>query len=173
MQPQATVKIPYKLTNDEEFITDVAIYNYTEKSVAITCTEHFGRAFTEQLKTIASYNPKLKIGKGWILSNSKYPALQELTAKIRAFEIKGAIPPVYRRKSVCLCAPIIEPSIITSFKNIISLLAEEKESKTVYTTPEHTYVWGKKDDVFSTIVSMQKEIINQFDMGEKCIVITN
>jgi len=173
MQPSATTKIKYILTNDEEFVTDIAIYTYTEKSIAFTCSEHFGKSFSEQLKVIASYNPKLKIGKGWVLSNLKYPALQELTGKINAGEIKGAIPPVYRRKSVCLCAPLIEPSIVTSFKNIISLLGEEKENKTVYITPEHTYIWGKKDEVFSAVVGMEKEILNQFDMGEKCIIITN
>jgi hypothetical protein len=174
MQPAASVKVNYILTNDEVFETDIIVYAYTEKSIAFTCSEHFGKAFSEYLKEVASYNPKLKIGKGWVLSNPKYPKLQEIIAKICDKQIKGIIPVVYnRRKSVELVAPIIEPSIITNFKNLINNLNEETESKNIYVNQDKTYIWGKKDEVLSTAVGMDKNILYEFNFGEKCIIITN
>jgi hypothetical protein len=174
MQPAANVKVNYILLNDEVFETEIVVYAYTEKSIAFTCSEHFGKAFSEYLKDIASYNPKLKIGKGWVLSNPKYPKLQELIAKISDKQIKGAIPTLYnRRKSVELVAPIVEPSIITNFKNLIENLNEEKENKTIYVNQDKTYIWGKKDEVLATVVGMDKNILQEFNFGDKCIVITN
>lgn len=172
MQPAATVKINYMLVNDEVFDSDISIYTYTEKSVAMTCNEHFGKAFLEYLKEIGKYNPNLKIGKGWILSVSKYKELQNLIAKISDKQIKGAIPVVYRRKSVELVAPIIEPMVVLNFKNLISELTNEKESKNIFTTQDNTYIWGSKIEVQNILTNMNKEAITTFTLNDKCIVVT-
>lgn len=171
MKPAATVKISYLLTNDEKFETEINIYTYTTKSVAITCTEHFGRAFSEELKAIASYNPKLSIGKGWVLSNLKYPTLQTLISHISEGKVKGAVPPETRRRSVTLLPPIIEPPIVHNFKNIISVLSEVKEGKTVFVNNEHTYIWGKRDDVYATVLAMSKTVVMEFISGDNVIVV--
>lgn len=171
MKPSATVKIAYILTNDEKFETDINIYTYTPKSIAITCTEHFGKAFSEELKTIASYNPKLSIGKGWVLSNLKYPTLQTLIGHITEGKVKGVVPPEIRRKSVVLLPPIIEPPIVNSFKTIISSLNEIKDGKTVFVNNEHTYIWGKKDSVYAAVLEMTKTVIMEFVSGDNVIVV--
>lgn len=153
--PVAITKVVYKLTNDEVFDSEVKIYKYSEKSVAITASEHFGKAFKTQLSEIGSYNGKLRIGKGWIFSNMKYPALQEIFEKISKEELKGEIPVEYGSKSsVALSAdgPLgpmkTEPALVTLTKQLMGKLSMTTDSnQNVFVDGVHTYVWGGIDKV--------------------------
>jgi hypothetical protein len=173
MNPVAKTKINYTLVNDEVFETPIDIYVYTEKSVAFTCTEHFGRAMAEKLKEVATYNPNLKIGKGWILSNAKYPKLQELMTQVAEAKVKGEVVYEYnRRRSICLPEPLAEPPIISSFKNIMSLLNDDKsENASCYKSGEQMFIWGNKEKVYETVFGMGKTIQTEFAFNDQCIVL--
>ena len=171
MEPAASVKINYTLSNDELFETEVKIYDYTEKSVAVEATEHFGRAFTDKLKDLANYNPKLKFGKGWVLSKKKYPELQKLMTQISEGKIKGNIPPeAPRRRSICMMTPLLEPPIVSSFKNIKTLILESKQPKNVYVCGENSYVWGKKDIVYAHVASNGKKILMEYSLDDNVLI---
>lgn len=174
MNPAASTKINYTLVNDEVFETIIDLYVYTDKSVAFTCTEHFGRAFSKTLTEVANYNPKLKIGKGWVLSNNKYSKLQEMMTQIAEAKIKGELVYDYnRRRSICLPEPLAEPPIVSSFKNIMSLLHQDKTDKAcVYTIEENKiFVWGNKEKVIETVIGLGKQIINEFNFEDQKIVL--
>lgn len=169
--PVITVKISYFLINGEKFDSDIKIYRYTEKSLAFTCSEHFGKSFATHLKEIASYNPKLRIGKGWILSSTKYDKLQELTAKISSQLIKGEIP-YATNKSIHSLPTFTEPPMIVSIKNVLKHLSETKEPSGSYTDLNYNYFWGNKDEILASAILTEKTIIHQISIEDKILILT-
>lgn len=165
-EPSVQVHIVYKLVNDDDFETDIRVYTYSERSIAITTTEHFGKAFKTQLADInGKYNKNLKIGAGWVFSNLKYPALQELIGKITSFEIKGEIPVEYGKKSsfnplngaTGPLGPIpTEPKLISLMKQSLQeLTACSQHSKNIFTDGNgNKYVWGTIETVDTLVKDM-------------------
>jgi hypothetical protein len=161
MEPSSSTKINYKLKNDESFETDIKIYVYTEKSIVMTCSEHFGKSFAEQLKTFGKYNGNLKIGKGWIFANSKYANLQTLISDIISFKIMGEIPYEAKKSESIydISGPLgqlyMENPIVTEFKKFISKLNDVKD-KTVVNSNVLTYILGSVESVNATMEEMNK-----------------
>ena len=157
--PVAVIQIPYKLVNDDDFETEVKVYRYSDKSVAITSSEHFGKAFKEQLSGIGSFNKKLRIGVGWIFAGSKYPALQALMDKIAKFEVKGEIPVDYSAKESKVDGPLgpmpMDPALVSNMKQIIHRLSLTKETeKNIFIDGTNKYVWGTSEKVDGLVKDM-------------------
>ncbi len=90
--------ITYILQNNEEHTATIQITEYSERSIALQGPEHFGKAFTDELiKINGRFNPKLKIGAGWVFSRNKIATLQELLDKINKKEIRGVVPKIYAK----------------------------------------------------------------------------
>jgi hypothetical protein len=68
--------------NSATEVAELKLYDYTEKSVALTTGETFGRAYSHVLKGIGAYNKNLKVGQGWVFAKTKYPDLQKLIGDI-------------------------------------------------------------------------------------------
>lgn len=178
MEPSFTIEINYTLVNNETFDTTMSIYKYSDKCVAMSCSEHFGKSFTENLSTIGSFNPKLKIGKGWVFSNSKYPILNELIQNISEKKIKGKVPIEYSNKNISAAnffSPtnemISDPPMVRNMKMLYSSLKESSmDSKTVHTSGDYTYIWGKRDEVFPHIASLNKSVVSEFNFDDSVIV---
>lgn len=157
-EPVGVTKVLYKLVNDDEFETEIKVYKYTDKSVAITSSEHFGKAFKTSLGEIGSYNKRLRIGTGWIFSNVKYPKLQELIDKILKFELKGEIPIEYSSKeSDGPLGPMpSEPPLVSTMKQMIYKLSLSKENeKNVFLDASNKYVWGTIEKVDELVGEMK------------------
>ncbi len=177
MEPSFTIEVNYMLVNNESFDTSMSIYKYTDKSVAMTCSEHFGKAFTESLSAIGSFNPRLKIGKGWVFSNTKYPILNELVQSISEKKIKGKVPIEYSNKNISASnffSPVdtySDPPLVSNMKMLYSQMKESiLDSKTVHTSGDYTYIWGKRDEVYSHIASLNKNVISEFSFEDTVIV---
>jgi hypothetical protein len=67
---------------------NLSLYDYTEKSVALTTGESFGKSYSHVFKNIGSFNPRLKVGPGWIFSKAKYPELQALISNITSGQVQ-------------------------------------------------------------------------------------
>jgi hypothetical protein len=178
MEPAFTIEINYALKNDESFNTSISIYKYTDKSIAMMCSEHFGKSFKENLSEIGSFNPRLKIGKGWIFSNTKYPALNELIQFISEKKIKGSVPIDYTNKNISastffspLSETNVDPPLVSTIKILYTKIKETKtDTKTVHTSGDYTYVWGKRDEVIPYIASLNKSIISEFNSDDVVVV---
>lgn len=174
--PAAITKIKYKLTNDEVFESEVKIYKYSERSIAITTSEHFGKAFKVQLSEIGSYNGKLRIGKGWVFPNLKYPGLQELCEKISKEEIKGEIPVEYNKTYNSSDGPLgplkSEPAIVSCMKQLIAKLSVTTDSnQNIFMDGGHTYVWGSVEKVDSLIKELKLNPMMTFqNLSHKIVV---
>lgn len=169
MEPIHTVMIKYDVVGDEEsFETEVKVYKYTERSIAITTSEHFGKSFTDELRNInGSYNGKLKVGAGWVFSNTRYPALQGLFNKIINGELKGA--DLKAKKEIAFAPLISEPALVTDFKNIFEKLSASKNNLNTFVTDGKTFAWGGKTEVEK--FADGKTIIGQFSTLTKTIIV--
>lgn len=152
--PIAKLEISYTLENDSKYDTTISIYNYTEKSLAILCDEMFGKAFSEKLKEIGGkYNAKLRIGKGWIFSNNKRGALEELFTKIKAGEIKGEEVIIRQKISKelnpdgLLGSLMKEPSHVSKFKMFLGQLQTIEVDKHIYVEGERIYIYDTPENV--------------------------
>jgi hypothetical protein len=169
MEPFVEVSLKYTLENDEEYETPIKIYKYTERSVAMLSSEHFGKSMAEELKNIgASYNDKLKIGKGWVFSNGKYPSLQALVERISKKEVKGKVPyvPPTRAATIGVGSTLLgalptDPKIVSKFRDLMNEVDEIK-NKSVVISNGRTYVYGKKEDVEKSVQEMGKPIVAFF-----------
>jgi hypothetical protein len=174
--PAAITKIIYKLTNDEVFESEVKIYKYSERSIAITASEHFGKSFKLQLSDIGRYNGKLRIGKGWVFPTLKYPALQELCEKISKEEIKGEIPVEYNKTYTSSDGPLgplkSEPAVVSCMKQLISKLSLTTDSnQNVFMDGANTYVWGSIDKVDSLVKEMNLNPMMTFvNLSHKIVI---
>ena len=160
MEPSSKTKINYVLVNDEFNDTEISIYDYTDKSIAMLCDEKFGRSFAENLKTIGTYNGKLKIGKGWVFAKSKYSNLNQLITDIMEHKIKGNVPVDYSKTetdnvSGPLGPLMTEPAIIKEFKKFVASLNTSK-NKNTHISGDKTYLWGETNIVESTLSEMDK-----------------
>jgi hypothetical protein len=173
MEVSKTISVKYALNNGEDFSDTVKIYNYSERSIAIQMNEHFGKAFTEEfIKINGKFNPKLKIGAGWVFSNNKLPVLEDLLNKINSKEIKGVIPKIYPKSNVGPTGPVAnEPDIVSLAKNMFITLSNKKDSVEVFTGPDQTFIWGENSQVQATVQKMNKSVFVQFNTSVKSIVI--
>ncbi len=177
MEPFAETTVSYKLTNDEIFESVIKIYVYTERSIAITANEHFGRAFVEKLREIGTFNPKLSIGKGWVFSNVKYPLLQQLIKKIMDYEIKGVVPVSYGtpQNITNFFKPMkVVPHVVTHMSNLISQLSDDNlTGKSIFVDEDEnkTYIWGNIIDVKKCIEEMQKSVKISFEFNGNMVAI--
>lgn len=158
--PVTATNITYFLTNGESFNAEIKIYNYTEKSIAMISTEHFGKAFAEQLKINGKYNAKLRMGKGWIFPKSKYANLQNLVAEIIEGKIKGEMPMEFNKTDISsISGPlgnfIEEPAMVADFKKLINKLSETR-NKTIFNINDKTYIWGENEAVDSSLIELNK-----------------
>jgi len=177
MEPFAETTVSYKLTNDEIFESVIKIYVYTERSIAITTNEHFGRAFVEKLREIGTFNPKLSIGKGWVFSNVKYPLLQQLIKKIMDYEIKGVVPVSYGtpQNITNFFKPMkVVPHVVTHMSNLICQLSDDNlTGKSIFVDEDEnkTYIWGNVIDVRKCIEEMQKPVKVSFEFNGNMVAI--
>jgi hypothetical protein len=173
MEVAKTISVKYTLDNGEEFNDTVKIFNYSERSIAIQMNEHFGKSFTEDLiKINGKFNPKLKIGAGWVFSNNKLPVLEDLLNKINKKEIKGVVPKIYSKSNIGPVGPMTsEPDIVSSVKNIFMTLSNKKDAVEVFTGPDQTFIWGENSQVQNTVQKMNKSVFAQFNTSVKSIVI--
>jgi len=156
--PALSIKVKYTLVNEETSETQLDVYNYTEKSFAISITEHFGKAFKDQFKEVGGrYNPSLSSvpHKGWVFSRNKYGSFQEMIDKIIKGEIKGAVPVIYTKKkavemksdSALAMLPTIPP-IVSGFKQFFekanSCFGSEIQ---MHTEGANRYIWGPNSKV--------------------------
>lgn len=176
--PSVSINVTYYLNDNEEpFETPLNVFDYTEKSIAMTANEHFGKSFTDQLKEIGSYNPKLKIGKGWVFSKLKYPALQTLIGNIIDKKVRGNPPVEYPTYKSCVggtgpLGPLpVEPEIVSEFRNLMSRVSGLKTGHTIFISGEHTYIWGSKNEVYMTVASVGKPVIMEFGTTENVVVL--
>jgi hypothetical protein len=158
--PAATTKISYKLVNNESFESEINIYKYTERCIAITTSDHFGKSFKTPLSELGSFNTKLRIGKGWVFPNTRYPALQTLFEKISKDEVKGDVPMEYNKKDYASASGPLgqfpsEPNVVTSMKQLFSKLSLTVESeKNIFIENDNKYIWGTTEKVNSLIKEM-------------------
>lgn len=174
MEPFASMNIKYKLVNDEVHETPMNVYSYSDKSVALTFTEHFGKSFIEHLKELGKYNPKLKdIGKGWIFAKSKYENLQQLIGKISSYEIKGVVPTVYGSAPIStdffknVGAP---PEIVTLFQTLIFKLQNITDLNVASTETER-YLYGPSKEVDRYLNDYSIKSKFRLDLNEKSIAV--
>lgn len=172
MNPDKTTLIKYILQNNEEFETIISTYSYSERSIAIQTSEHFGKAFTDELvKMNGRFNAKLKIGAGWVFSNNKKATLEEFFAKVNNKEIKGVIPKIYPKSNVGPTGPAsTEPDIVSNFKNLFTSLSNKNTAVEVFTGPDQTFIYGENSAVEDAVKRMKKTIFVQFNTATKSIV---
>jgi hypothetical protein len=175
MEPEFEVGVNYILENDEKFETQISIFKYTDKSIAMQSSEHFGRAFSEKLiEAGGKFNGKLKIGSGWIFTNNKYPNLQALFEIIASGQIKGKVPyapppktDYLSNNSSVLGAIQTEPKIVSEFKKFVTLFASEDGDMQVFKSKDKFYVWGSTEEV-DTYISQSKLIkLGDFSTPDK------
>jgi hypothetical protein len=169
MEPIHIVMVKYEVDGDEEsFETEVKVFKYTDRSIAITTSEHFGKSFTEELKNIGGiYNGKLKVGAGWVFSNGKYPALQGVFNRIINSEIKGSNP---KAKKEMTFAPLVtEPAIVSDFKGIFEKLSNAKNNLNTFNSDGKIFAWGNKEEVEKFVNG--KTIVGQFSTLTKTMVV--
>lgn len=165
MDPFKVFTIKYLTENNEEHETDVNLYNYTDRSIALQGTEHFGKSFTDEfIKINGKYNPKLKIGSGWVFSNKKEEVVIELINKIGNKEIKGIVPKIYPKSNQ-------EPVEVIAFRNIFKSLSDVKTDVEVHMSSGQTFIWGKKDKVETMVKTLNKNIFSEFRLGDTCMVL--
>ena len=163
--------VNYVLQNNEEHTAVIQITEYSERSIALQGPEHFGKAFTDELiKINGKFNPKLKIGAGWIFSKNKIATLQELLDKINKKEVRGVVPKIYA-KTVGPVGPIAtEPDIVNTFKSLFTNLSNKSDAAEVYVGPDQTYIWGENKAVDEMVKKMNKTVFAQFNTSVKSIV---
>lgn len=133
MDPISVVDISYKIKEDSEsYKTKVSVFQYTEKSMAITIDEKFGKSFANSLKENGGkFNAKLSIGKGWIFATSKFGKVQELFSKISSFEVLGEQVVEYNKPAESLNGILgnisAPPALVTSFKTFLAKLNSSEE----------------------------------------------
>ena len=165
MEPFNSLTIKYQTQNSEDNETEVKLYNYTDRSIALQSSDHFGKSFTDELiKINGKYNPKLKIGSGWVFSNKKESTIIELLEKINNKELKGVEPKVYG-------ATKKEPSEVTAFINIFKLINIVKSDVEVYVNNGQTFIWGKQAKVEETVKTLNKNIFAEFKMSDTYMVL--
>jgi hypothetical protein len=172
MNPDKSVPVKYVLQNNEEFESIVNIYSYSERSIAIQSSEHFGKSFTDELiKMNGRFNAKLKIGSGWVFSNNRRTDLEDFFKKINNKEIKGIIPKIYPKSNVGPTGPVSsEPDIVSNFKNLFTSLGNKNSGVEVYIGPDQTFIYGQIASVEDTVKKMNKTIFVQFSTATKSIV---
>ena len=147
MDPVSVVDISYKIKDDSEsYKTKVSVYQYTEKSMAITIDEKFGKSFANALKENGGkFNPKLSIGKGWIFATSKFGKVQELFSKISSFEVLGEPVIEYVKPTESLNGILgnisAPPALVSSFKTFLAKLNTGEELVT-HNEANKIYVYG-------------------------------
>jgi len=163
--------ITYILQNNEEHTATIQITEYSERSIALQGPEHFGKSFTDELiKINGRFNPKLKIGAGWVFSRNKIATLQELLDKINKKEIRGVVPKIYT-KTVGPTGPVAtEPDIVSNFKNLFTSLSNKSDTADVYVSEDRTYIYGENKAVEETVKKMGKTVFAQFNTSVKSIV---
>jgi len=173
METLKTIPVKYVVQNGEEHNTVIQVYQYSERSIAMQGSEHFGKAFTdEMIKINGKFNPKLKIGAGWVFSNSKLPVLEDLLTRINKGEVKGMVPKIYTKANVGPTGPAVsEPDIVSMAKNMFITLSNKKDAVEVFTTPDQTFIWGENTQVQATVAKMGKSVFAQFNTSVKSIVI--
>ena len=156
MDPLSIVEISYKVKESSDSLeslkTSVKVYQYTEKSMAISIEEKFGKSFANSLKEIGGkFNPKLSIGKGWIFPVSKFNKVQELFGKINTFEILGEPVVEYEKKTASLDGILgnisAPPPLVTNVKTFLSKLNSFGEEPVVYNEGNKVYIFGLAKDV--------------------------
>lgn len=161
MDPFAITRIKYTLTNNETLETELKFFTYSDKSIAIQMSEHFGKAMTEELtKLYGRYNPKLKIGPGWVFSNSRYPEIQTLLQKVINGEIKGAIPKIYNKVDE-------EPAIVKTFKACVQATGGVEGCHQF-----NDYFFGEREKVYAKVKELNKTIVSELYTGTKVILST-
>jgi hypothetical protein len=172
MNPDKTILVKYILQNNEEFESIITTYSYSERSIAIQTSEHFGKAFTDELvKMNGRFNAKLKIGSGWVFSNNKRAILDEFLTKVNNKEIKGVIPKIYPKNNVGPTGPAsTEPDIVSNFKNLFTSLSNKNTAVEIYTGTDQTFIYGENGAVEDTVKKMNKTIFVQFNTATKSIV---
>lgn len=147
MDPISVVDISYKIKDDSEsYKTKVSVYQYTEKSMAITIDEKFGKSFANSLKENGGkFNPKLSIGKGWIFATSKFGKVQELFSKISSFEVLGEPVVEYSKPAESLNGILgnisAPPALVSSFKTFLVKLNSSDELVS-HSEANKIYVYG-------------------------------
>ena len=68
--------------NNATETAELKLYDYSDKSVALTTGETFGRAYSHALKGLGVYNKNLRVGQGWIFAKTKYTDLNKLLGDI-------------------------------------------------------------------------------------------
>ena len=172
MNPDKTTLVKYILQNNEEFETIINIYSYSERSIAIQTSEHFGKSFTDELiKMNGRFNAKLKIGSGWVFSNNKRATLDDFFNKVNNKEIKGVVPKIYPKSSTGPTGPAsTEPDIVSNFKNLFTSLSNKNTAVEVFTGADQTFIYGENAKVEETVKKMNKTIFVQFNTATKSIV---
>jgi hypothetical protein len=163
-KPIVATKIAYKLINDDVFETDIHIYEYNPTSYAIHSSEHFGKAFKEQLKEVGGiYKPNLTKFpyKGWVISRGKYETLRSLINKIFNEEVKGEVPVEYKKKTFSAITegpmgPVPQlPPMVSDFKRFFDKMNNVKEDKNIFMDGTNTYVWGSIEVVDNLIKELK------------------
>ena len=172
MNPDKSMLVKYILQNNEEFETIISLYNYSERSIAIQTSEHFGKSFTDELiKMNGRFNAKLKIGTGWVFSNNRKTDLDVFFTKVSNKEIKGVIPKIYPKNNVGPTGPAsIEPDIVSNFKNLFTSLSNKNTAVEIFTGSDQTFVYGENNAVEEAVKKMNKTIFVQFNTATKSIV---
>ena len=91
---------------------DLRLYVYSDKSVALTTGESFGKLYSHALKTLGTFNPRLKVGAGWIFSKTKYPDLQTLIGNITTGQIQPQALSYNKSPSRQTAAPNSGPRLV-------------------------------------------------------------
>jgi hypothetical protein len=180
--PVVATKISYKLVNDDDFESDIFVYNYNPTSYALQTSEHFGKAFKEKLKEIgAIYKPSLTKfpHKGWVISRGKYETFRDLINRIYSGEFKGEIPVEYKKKSSAFVAadgpmgpaPQIPP-IVSVYKQIFEKLSSSNDTdKNIYMDGSMTYIWGTVEKVDSLLKELKLTPMSAMvTMGHKFVM---
>jgi hypothetical protein len=134
---------------------DIALYKYSQKSIALKCSPEFGRAFSKHLKKSGGkFNMNLKFcpipEPGWIFKIEDQSNIQEFISAVQ----KGTITPkIFDEKSVA----VQNIALFRKLKELMDLIPEQGETDYILseTNGYRTYLTFDDNDDEGRIFSVK------------------
>ena len=165
MNPYWELDFDIKLGQDGKTKQSVKLYQYSDRCVALVCTENFGKSFSKNFKSLGGrFNPNLTINEektaGWFFKadGDTLENLNKLLEDIYSGNIKpqfrGIIPPDFSLKSKSV-------KIYNLLDQIIKLVPEEFNQTVL-----------SEDDNYKTTVYYntvdEEDVVTEGDLVAEC-----
>jgi hypothetical protein len=115
-------------------MTDYHIHDYSEKAIAVTTSEEFGRAHKDKfIENGGKYNPHLSVGKGWIFSKKRRDDVEKMLSSLKSSTpvVASAAISEVKTKPVFAGIPKNKASIKDTLSTLLDLLGDVKTTKTI------------------------------------------